>query len=78
MYLKAREGEKGFEEGPVDRFLHRTRYFADSGIIGTKSFVTRLYQGFRDHFSSKHEKRPRTIQGLEGVYFLKRLSEALR
>ena len=61
----------------VDRFRYRTRYFTDSGIIGTKEFVSRVYQGFKGHFSSKHEKRPRLIQGLNGVYSLKRLSESI-
>jgi len=70
-----KEREKGFEEGSVDRFLHRTRYFTDSGVIGTKAFVSRLYQRFKDYFSSKHEKQPKTIEGLGGVYSLKRLSE---
>ena len=59
----------------VDRFLFRTRYFSDSGIIGSKVFVDQVYQQFKDHFLSKHEKRPKTIKGLEGVYSLKRLSE---
>ena len=68
---------KGLELGGVDRFRYRTRYFTDSGIIGTKEFVSRVYQGFKDNFSSKHEKRPRLIQGLNGVYSLKRLSEAI-
>ena len=49
--------------GKLDRFRYRTRYFADSGIIGTKDFVSRVYQGFKNHFSSKHEKRPKAIQG---------------
>jgi hypothetical protein len=70
-----KEREKGFEICPVDRFRYRTRYFTDSGIIGTKAFVSRLYQRFKDYFSSKHEKQPETIHGLEGVYSLKRLSE---
>jgi putative transposase len=61
----------------VDRFRYRTRYFTDSGIIGTKEFVSRVYQGFKDHFSSRHEKRPRLIQGLDGVYSLKWLSECI-
>ena len=56
---------------------YRTRYFTDSGIIGTKAFVSRFYHIFKDHFSSKHEKRPIGIQGLAGVYSLKRLSEAI-
>ena len=68
---------KGLEFDALDRFRYRTRYFTDSGIIGTKEFVSRLYQGFKDHFSSKHEKRPRLIQGLNGVYSLKRLSETI-
>ena len=61
----------------IDRFRNRTRHFTDSGIIGTKDFVARLYQSFKGHFSSRHEKRPRLIQGLEGVFSLKRLSEAI-
>jgi len=61
----------------VDRFRYRTRYFTDSGIIGTKEFVSGVYQGFKDYYSSKHEKRPRLIQGLNGIYSLKRLSESI-
>ncbi len=67
----------GLELSGTDRFRYRTRYFTDSGIIDSKEFVSRIYQGLKDHFSSKHEKRPRLVQGLDGVYSLKRLSEAL-
>ena len=65
------------DSSQIDRFRHRTRYFTDSGIIGTKDFVARLYQSFKEHFSSRHEKRPRLIQGLDGVFSLKRLSEVI-
>jgi len=75
LEAKVKEGDKGFEGRDAERFLHRTRYFTDSGIIGTKSFVKSLYQRFKRHFSSKHEKQPKTIQGLDGIYSLKRLSE---
>ena len=51
-----RERSKGFEISRVDRFRYRTRYFTDSGIIGTKVFVYKYYQAFKDRFSSKHEK----------------------
>ena len=68
---------KGLELSDVDRFRYRTRYFTDSGIIGTKEFVSRFYQAFKGNFSSKHEKRPRLIQGLNGLYSLKRLSETI-
>ena len=72
-----KERAKDFELNRVDRFLHRTRYFTDSGIIGSKVFVDRIYQDFKDYYSSKHEKKPKVIQGLDGVYSLKRLSEAI-
>ena len=72
-----KESEKGFEISALDRFRYRTRYFTDSGIIGTKSFVNRLYLRFKGHFSSKGEKQPRAIRGLDGVYSLKRLSDSV-
>ena len=75
--VQEKEKEKGFELGPVDRFRYRSRYFTDSGIIGTKAFVGRLYKEFSHHFVSKKEKRPKVIPGLDGVYSLKRLSESI-
>ncbi|VEN73528.1 conserved hypothetical protein [Candidatus Desulfarcum epimagneticum] len=52
-------------------------YFTDSGIIGSKAFVMTHYQRFKDRFESKREKKPKSIQGLEGIYSLKRLSESV-
>ena len=72
-----KERDKGFELSGGDRFLHRTRYFTDSSIIGSKAFVDRIYQNFKHYFSSKHEKKPKTINGLVGVYSLKRLCETI-
>ena len=74
---KDKSESRGEELGKVDRFRYRTRYFTDSGIIGSKAFVSEIYEGFKDLFSSKHEKRPKSIQGLEGVFSLKRLSETI-
>jgi len=48
-----------------------------SATFATIGPVSQVYQGFKDYYSSKHEKRPKLIQGLDGVYFLKRLSEAI-
>ncbi|SPD75637.1 conserved hypothetical protein [uncultured Desulfobacterium sp.] len=64
------------ELSAIEKFRYRSRYFTDSGIIGTKAFVTRHYQAFKHLFSSKHEKRPKTIRGLDGIYSLKRLTES--
>jgi putative transposase len=72
-----KEREREFELNKYDRFQYRTRYFIDSGIIGSKEFVERLYQQFKHIFSSNKEKRPKAIKGLEGVYSLKRLSEKI-
>ena len=72
-----KERSKGLEISRVDRFRYRTRYFSDSGIIGTKAFVYKCYQEFKHHFYSKDEKVPRVIKGLDGVYSLKRLCEKI-
>lgn len=37
--------------------------------------VNRIYQEFKHHFTSKHEKIPKTIKGLDGVYSLVGLSD---
>ena len=69
------ERGKNYEIRRADRFRYRTRYFTDSGIIGTKEFVSSNYQRFKDLFMSKREKVPRRVVGLDGVYSLKRLAE---
>ena len=73
--LHGKERRREFELSRSDRFRYRTRYFTDSGIIGSKKFVAKHYQRFKDLFMSKHEKIPKPIRGLDGLYSLKRLSE---
>jgi len=72
-----KERKREFELSRSDRFRSRTRYFTDSGIIGSKEFVSENYQRFKNIFSSKHEKKPKPIKGLYGIYSLKRLSEVI-
>lgn len=69
-----KERSKNYELSPADRFMKRTRYFSDSGIIGSKAFVFRNYQKFKHLFQSKHEKKPKRMPGFEGIYSLKRLN----
>jgi REP element-mobilizing transposase RayT len=71
------ERQDDFEISRTRRFMYRTRYFTDSGIIGSKAFVMKNYQKFKNRFQSKNEKKPNTIKGLKGIYSLKRLSEAV-
>ncbi|MFC1887121.1 transposase, partial [Thermodesulfobacteriota bacterium] len=70
-----KERDKDFELGKAHRLAYRSRYFSDSGIIGTKAFVSKNYQQFRHIFQSQNEKISKRISGLDGVYSLKRLSE---
>jgi len=75
--IVAKERKKEFEISRISRFRCRTRYFTDSGIIGSKEFVAENYQRFKHLFYSKHAKKPRPIKGLVGMYSLKRLSEMI-
>jgi REP element-mobilizing transposase RayT len=72
-----KERNREFELSRSDRFRYRTRYFTDSGIIGSKEFVSSNYQRFKHLFYSKHEKKPKPIKGLDGMYSLKRLSKTV-
>jgi REP element-mobilizing transposase RayT len=65
--------KKKYKISRSDRFRYRTRYFTDSGIIGTKEYVSSTYQRFKGLFMSKREKIPRRVAGLGGIYSLKRL-----
>jgi hypothetical protein len=67
--------KRDFEITQASRLRYRTRYFTDSGIIGSKEFVTAHYQRFKHLFVSKHKKIPKPIEGLSAIYSLKRLSE---
>jgi hypothetical protein len=72
-----KERKKEFEISRSSRFRYRTRYFIDSGVIGSKEFVSKTYLRFKHVFNSKNEKKPKPIKGLSGVYSLKRLSEGI-
>ena len=71
------ERKRNFEISRADRFLYRTRYFTDSGIIGSREFVAGTYRQFKHLFQCRHEKKPKPVKGLEGVFSLKRLSEKI-
>ena len=68
-----KERGKDYKLTSVDRLRFRTRYFADSGIIGTKGFVSHYYEIFKWCFNARNEKKPKKISGLDGIYSLKRL-----
>jgi hypothetical protein len=69
------EQARGFKLPTGQRLLYRTRYFTDSGIIGTREYVLRTYMQVKGHFHSKRDKRPRPVAGFHDIYSLKRLTE---
>ena len=70
-----KERKNVFKLKRIQRFRYRTRYFTDSGIIGSKEFVSGNYRRFKDIFMSKRDKIPKPVAGLDGIYSLKRLLE---
>jgi REP element-mobilizing transposase RayT len=58
----------------VERFIQRTRFFTEAGIIGSRDFVRQGFEHFRDIIQPKRERRPHKIKGLEQIYSLKRLT----
>jgi REP element-mobilizing transposase RayT len=47
----AKQKKKDFEITKICRLRYRTRYFTDSGIIGSKAFVANHYQRFQHLFA---------------------------
>ncbi len=68
-----KERDKDYKLTSIDRLRFRTRYFTDSGIIGTKGFVSHYYEMFKGNFNTRNEKKPKKISGMDGIYSLKRL-----
>ena len=69
-----KERDKDYKLTSIDRLRFKTRYFTDSGIIGTKGFVSNYYEMFKWCFNTSNEKKPKKISGLDGIYSLKRLA----
>jgi len=69
------ESAEGFELSRMRRFRYRTRYFTDSGIIGSRAFVETTYDIFKDRFQTRRAKIPKAVGGIDGMYSLKRLAE---
>jgi hypothetical protein len=68
-----KEKRNDFELTRAQRFKYRTRYFTDSGIIGSKAFVSATYRKVKDVYGAKRDKLPKPVAGIRGVYSLKRL-----
>jgi len=66
---------KKYQYSRIERFRLRTRWFTDSGIIGSKKFVASREKLFRELLKTKRQKIPRPISGISSVFSLKRLSE---
>jgi REP element-mobilizing transposase RayT len=71
----AKEREQDFKISRVDRFKQRTRYFTDSGIIGSKEFVRENFLRFKHLFQTKNDRSPTRVKGIIEMYSLKRLSD---
>ena len=66
--LLEKEQQREFKLPAGRRMLYRTRYFTDSGIIGTREYVRRTYLQVMGKFGAKRDKVPKPISGLEGIY----------
>ena len=64
-----------FELGRIRKLRYRSRYFTDSGIIGSKAFVLSTYELFKDRLYASRERVPKRVSGFDGMYSMKRLAE---
>lgn len=76
--IVAEERKTDFDLSRIDRFRYRTKYFTDSGIIGSEKFVKQIYRSVKHRLPSKREKIPRPVEGLAGIFSLKKFRESDR
>ena len=74
MKIVEQERKKNYRLSRTDVFRHRCRYFTDSGIIGSKEFVSEVFDGVKHLLDSKDERRFTPVGGVDGVYSMKRLA----
>ncbi len=77
MKIVEQERKKNYRLTRADVFRHRCRYFTDSGIIGSKEFVAEVFDGVKHLLASKDERRFTPVGGVEGVFSMKRLVDAV-
>ncbi|WP_031386093.1 transposase [Desulfonatronum thiodismutans] len=77
MKIVEKERKRNYRLSRVDVFRHRCRYFTDSGIIGSKEFVSEVFDGVKHLLDSKNERRFTPVSGVGGVYSMKRLVGAV-
>lgn len=68
-----RERKRKYKISRVDRFMYRSRYFTEAGIIGSKEFVGEVFDQIKHLLSSKDERRFTPLSGVKGIYSMKRL-----
>ena len=71
-----KERKRKYKVRRVDRFMYRTRYFTDAGIIGSKDFVQEVFNQVKHLLRSKDERKFTPVGGVDGVYSMKRLGSA--
>ena len=64
--ILGKEQKNNFELKRVRRFRYRTRYFTDSGIIGTKEFVSMNYHRFKNIYIRNERRYPRLLPAWMG------------
>jgi hypothetical protein len=68
-----RERRRKYQISRGDRFRYRSRYFTDAGVIGSKAFVSEVFDQVKHLLRSKDERTFTPVGGVDGVYSMKRL-----
>jgi len=68
-----RERRRKYQISRADRFRYRSRYFTDAGVIGSKAFVSEVFDQVKHLLRSKDERTFTPVGGMDGVYSMKRL-----
>ncbi|MCP4682395.1 MAG: hypothetical protein GY864_08670, partial [Desulfobacterales bacterium] len=70
-----KEQKKGFKLTRTERFRYKTKYFTESGIMGSQEYVRETFLRLKHLFYNDLDRYPVLVTGLEDIYSLKQLKE---
>ncbi len=70
------ESQKAYRLSRRRLFRYRSRYFTESVALGSREFVRGVYARLRPYLQTRSDRDPVRIQGLEGLYAMRRLRDA--
>lgn len=74
--ISEQEAKANYQLKRTALFRYRSRYFTQSVVLGSKSFVKEVYAKLHPYLRTRADREPARINGAEGLYSMRRFKKA--